>query len=83
MNIKHKKKNKKTEKPLTKNKFDIHNVYGQGHGKVHITNINGDRDVLSLQRNRIFQELTEEEANSFVRRLFSYPMDNVHNFENS
>jgi len=50
--------------------FDIHNVYEKGHGKVHITNINGITDVKELLNHPLLAVLSSEEREETVRRLF-------------
>eukprot|EP01084_Bolivina_argentea_P168315 291925_1 len=43
--------------------FDVHNVYNKGHGRLHVVNINGDRDILSLRQHPLLtraREINEE-----------------------
>lgn len=47
--------------------FDVHNVYNKGYGRLHVVNINGDRDILSLKQHplltKIKQELVDHDIN--------------------
>jgi len=64
--------------------FDVHNVYNKGYGRVHLVNINGDRDVLSLRQHPLLTKVREniDEINGngvdelanfdIATRLFSY-----------
>lgn len=65
---------------------DIHNVYNKGYGRLHVVNINGDRDVMSLQQHPLLTKVkdfvteNQEEKNEsmdaegdiLASRLFSY-----------
>ena len=39
--------------------FDVHNVYNKGYGRLHVVNINGDRDILSLRQHPLIQKVTD------------------------
>lgn len=65
---------------------DIHNVYNKGYGRLHVVNINGDRDILSLRQHPLLHKVkdmmaeTDEGASRVIdpdsdilaSRLFSY-----------
>mmetsp|Transcript_10038 Transcript_10038/g.9032 ORF Transcript_10038/g.9032 Transcript_10038/m.9032 type:complete len:408 (-) Transcript_10038:146-1369(-) len=39
--------------------FDVHNIYNKGYGRLHVVNINGDRDILSLRQHPLLQKVRE------------------------
>ena len=39
--------------------FDVHNIYNKGYGRLHVVNINGDRDILSLRQHPLLQKVRD------------------------
>ncbi|ETO34650.1 carbonic anhydrase-like protein [Reticulomyxa filosa] len=62
--------------------FDMHNIYGYGHGRILVVNINGDHDELSMKQNSLLKEFRYE-GGMPVKRLFSYPSQGANGYVES
>eukprot|EP01084_Bolivina_argentea_P062171 113679_1 len=51
--------------------FDIHNIYNKGHGRLHITNINGETDIDWLKGHKLLSSFDNTEKDIFLTRLFN------------
>eukprot|EP00483_Globobulimina_turgida_P000848 UN00849 len=52
--------------------FDVHNVYNKGYGRLHVVNIDGGRDILSLRPHPLLTRTKELVDGMHMTEMDSY-----------